>query len=103
MNSLKYMMGAYFHQDFDVDGGTSAHTVAAFSQERPQLVRACVDEIDSLLAEPLAPGDLEARLEEWGCDYYAGDTDQDYRNWLGEVRGQLAGHLTTLQDESGTQ
>lgn len=80
MEAVKYLMGAYFHQDWVMDGRAVSDTV---------------DQIDELVREDLPEGALEARLDEWGCDYYAGDTDDDYRRWLSEVRDQLRVFLAT--------
>ncbi|MCF6376456.1 hypothetical protein L2K70_02465 [Nocardioides KLBMP 9356] len=95
MEAVKYLMGAYFHQDWVMDGGTLSDTVGSFLRERRQLVGDAADEIDQLLTAPLPEGDLEARLDAWGCDYYAGDTDDDYRRWLAEIRDQLRAFLAT--------
>jgi hypothetical protein len=100
MEALKYLMGAYFHQDWDMDGGKVSDTVSSFLGERRDLVSSCADEIDALLAQDLAEGELEARLEAWGCDYYAGDTDADYRGWLKEIRGQIRTFLSTTATAS---
>ena len=77
MEGLEQLMGAYFHQDWDLDGGEASDTVRAFLREPRELVVATADEIDTLLDERLPEGALEARLDAWGCDYYAGDTDDD--------------------------
>ena len=89
MRAVEYLMGAYFHQDWVMDGGKSSDTVAAFLRERRELLVTCADEIDELLRQDFAEGELAAQLHAWGCDYYAGDTDDDYRHWLDEIRGQL--------------
>ncbi len=95
MEALKYLMGAYFHQDWDMDGGNSADTVASFLNERPALVSACADEIDLLLARELAEGELVAQLAAWGCGFRAGETDEDYRVWLAGIRTQIRTFLST--------
>lgn len=95
MEALKYLMGAYFHQDWVTDGGSVSDTVATFLRERRQIVGDTADQIDELLRVDLPEGALEARLDEWGCDYYAGDTDADYRRWLQEIRDQLRSFLAT--------
>jgi hypothetical protein len=66
---VKYLTGAYFHQDWDIDGGLVSDTVAAFLHERRDLVEATVKELDNLLGEVLPEGTLAARLDGWGCDY----------------------------------
>ena len=94
MEAVKYLMGAYFHQDWVMDGGRSRDTVASFLSERRDLITATADQIDALLMEELPEGTLATRLDEWGCDYYAGETDEDYRAWLREIRGQIRAFLT---------
>ncbi|GAA5108963.1 hypothetical protein GCM10023339_08530 [Alloalcanivorax gelatiniphagus] len=95
MDAVQYLMGAYFHQDWDTDGGAVSDTVASFLRERRDLVASCADQIDELLARDLAEGELEAQLVAWRCDYRAGDTDQDYRNWLSDIRRQIRASLTS--------
>ncbi len=95
MEAVKYLMGAYFHQDWVMDGGRSSDTVASFLHEQRDLVEATAKEIDDLLGEDLPEGTLAARLDEWGCDYYAGDSDEDYRAWLSDIRGQMRSFLST--------
>ena len=100
MKALKYLMGAYFHQDYDMDGGTSADTVRSFTHERTDLVQSCVADIDALLAQSLPEGELRSTLHGWGCDYYPGDSDQAHRDWLSAVRAQLTEHLRHVDDGS---
>ena len=95
MDAVRYLMGAYFHQDWVMDGGTVSDTVASFLRERRELVGETADQIDDLVRADLPQGALQARLNEWGCDYYAGDTDDDYRRWLAEVRDQMRSFLAT--------
>jgi len=95
MDAVEYLMGAYFHQDWVLDGGQSADTVDSFLRERRERVAQTADEIDVLIQEQLPEGELERRLDEWGCAYRAGDTDDDYRRWLAEIRDQLRSFLTT--------
>ena len=89
MKAVEHRMSAYFHQDWDVDGGTTSDSVARFLRESSGLTTACADEIDELLGRELAEGELERQLVAWGCDYRAGDSDSDYRMWLVEVRDQI--------------
>ena len=94
MEALTYLMGAYFHQDWDMDGGDSSDTVASFLNERPALVSACADEIDRLLTRHLAEGELAEQLIAWGCGFRAGDTDEDYRVWLARISAQIRTFLS---------
>ena len=95
MEAVKYLMGAYFHQDWDIDGGEPSDTVASFLHERRELVATCADQLDELLRQDFPEGGLEAQLVEWGCEYYAGDADQDYRRWLDAIRQQIRTALTS--------
>ena len=100
MEALEHLMGAYFHQDWDLDGGKVSDTVSSFLNEPRDLVSSCADQIDALLAQDLAEGELQARLDAWGNDYYAGDTDADYRHWLDDIRRQIRTSLTTTATAS---
>jgi hypothetical protein len=46
-------------------------------------------EIDALLTSAHAEGELTETLRRMGCDYYAGPSDDDYRQWLLRVRNLL--------------
>ena len=85
-------MGAYFHQDWQMDGGSVQDTVAAFASEPRELRDSALAEIEDFLSQDYPEGELEARLREMGCDYYAGDTDDDYRQWLRDIRALLKQH-----------
>lgn len=89
MQALEHLMGAYFHQDWVEDGGTIEDTVRAFLREPPTLTSHAVEDIDNLLASTHAEGELMGALTRMGCDYYAGDTDDAYRQWLLHVRHLL--------------
>ena len=66
MDELAYLMSAYFHQDWDVDGGEVSHTVAQFLSEPAALRTACADQIDELVHRSLAEGELKEQLAAWG-------------------------------------
>ena len=94
MDALAYLMSAYFHQDWDLDGGTVTDTVDQFSGEPADLRGACADQIAEIVRRDLPEGELREQLVAWGCDYRAGDTDEDYRRWLLDVRAHI---LTSLK------
>ena len=48
--ALSQLMGAYFHQDWDLDGGRVSDTVTAFLREPRDTVIAAADQIDELIA-----------------------------------------------------
>ena len=89
MDALAYLVGAYFHQDWDLAGGTIADAVTEFMGESVELRTACANQIDDLVHRSISEGELRKQLVAWGCDYRAGDTDDDYRRWLVEVRDQI--------------
>jgi ABC-type protease/lipase transport system fused ATPase/permease subunit len=93
--ALGQLMGGYLHQDWDVYGGDVSDAVAAFLRDAPSRIAETADEIDELIATDMPSGELERRLEAWGCAYHAGDTDDDYRRWLMEIRDQLRTFLAT--------
>jgi len=95
MDALEHLMAAYFHQDWVLDGGTVSDTVSAFLGERRDLVARCASQIEELLAVDLPEGALQEKLTGWGSDYYAGDTDDDYRAWLDDVRKQIRASLAS--------
>ena len=97
VEAVEYLMAAYFHQDWVLDGGDTSDTVSAFLRERRDLVARCADQIDELLATELPEGALQAKLADWGSDYYAGDTDDDYRAWLEDIRKQIRTALTSAR------
>ncbi|HSF35940.1 MAG TPA: contact-dependent growth inhibition system immunity protein [Nocardioides sp.] len=95
MTAVEQLMGAYFHQDWDIDGGQVSDTVAAFLHEPRDTVLAAADQIDELIDMNLPEGGLAALLESMGCQYYAGESDGDYRQWLGDIQRQLRSFLAT--------
>ena len=50
MKAVEQLMGAYFHQDWDLDGGRVSDTVTAFLREPRDTVIAAADQIDELIA-----------------------------------------------------
>ena len=95
MDALEHLMAAYFHQDWVLDGGQVSDTVSVFLGERRDLGARCAGQIDELLAAELPEGALQAQLADWGSDYYAGDTDDDYRAWLDNIRKQIRTSLAS--------
>ena len=93
MDALAYLMSAYFHQDWDADGGTVDDTVDQFADEPAHLRSACAGQIGELVRRDLPEGALREQLVAWGCDYRAGATDDDFRRWLLGIRDQILASL----------
>lgn len=95
MDAVKNFVSGYLHQDWDVYGGDVPDAVAAFLRDAPSQVAQTADQIDELIASDMPEGELERRLDEWGCAFRAGDSDDDYRRWLSQIRDQMRSFLTT--------
>jgi CdiI immunity protein len=90
MPALAHLMGASFHQDWMMDGGSIDDTVEAFLQEPADLACAAVADIDLVLARDYAEGGLTAELVAMGCGYFAGEHDSDCRAWLTVLRDRIS-------------
>jgi contact-dependent growth inhibition (CDI) system CdiI-like immunity protein len=92
-NGLRYLIGTYFHQDWDLEGDSAAEVLEAFAAaEVPETRAAAREEADALLAEGLDDDELAARLEEMGLVYYSPETDGlTHREWLALIVERLAG------------
>jgi len=93
--ALDHLLGAYFHEDWNVDG-TEEQVVSNFVQDEPDLGAALPLEIDQLLAATADESDVEQILERKGC-YYWPDPARGDRGWLTEVAGH-ARRLGVLDD-----
>ena len=90
---LEHMFGAYFHQDWDTEGGDWPDLVRNFLRDTSvEDARVTAEEIDRLLAE----GDTEERLEdrvlhEFGCCYDAHPEADGpgFRAWLEQIARML--------------
>jgi hypothetical protein len=91
---LEYVVGAYFHEDWDIEGTTSRAVLHRFaSSETLDIVRAARDGAAELLAEPLTEAELEAQLNAFGTGYYPPGVGSSYNDWLAEVVAVLTACL----------
>jgi hypothetical protein len=81
--ALGHLMGAYFHQDWDLDGLDDRQTVEAFVRESPGLADALPGEVDQVLTHMPDEAQVEAYLEELGCDVLP--PDGSFRTWLTQL------------------
>jgi hypothetical protein len=88
---LRYLIGTYFHQDWDVEGDSAADVLDAFAAaEAPETRTAVREDAEALLAEDLDDDDLAARLEEMGLVSYSPEADGlTHREWLALVAERL--------------
>lgn len=92
-------MGAYYHQDWDLDYDSDEETVQGFVVETPDVADQLPREIAKvLLATPL-DADVEALLIALGCEVDPSPTsDGSYRTWLTE----LAAYARDALERGGT-
>lgn len=78
------LMGAYFHQDWELDGLDDRETVEAFIRESPGLSATLLAEIRAVLE--LDEADVERHLDSVGCEVKPSPTSNgSYRAWLAEL------------------
>ncbi len=81
--ALCQFMGAYLHQDFDLVGSVEDNLVL-FSRQSPALADSLSDEIDRLLALSPTEAEIEALLDQMGCQADPPE-DSTYREWLTQI------------------
>lgn len=86
MENLTYLLGCYFHQDWQHYGPTWQHALEAFLQDDPSTVAAVPGEIDDMLAAIDDDTQLERRLIDMGMAY---DPPEGDRAWLNAVRDSI--------------
>ena len=89
--SLDHLLGAYFHQDWSLDG-TENQAVETFVADEPDLAAALPGEIEALLAHVPDEDDLRRVLFEKGSYYTPSADEGGYRRWLLEVSRRAQEH-----------
>lgn len=89
---LRHLFGAYFHQDWDLEGKDWPDLIHNYRRDTPAVeAAAAAEEIERLLAENGPEATLVDRLLEFGC-YYAPRQDlggPSVREWLVQVAEAL--------------
>jgi hypothetical protein len=91
--ALAQLMGAYFHQDWDDDIGDEAAIVRAFTRSAPDLAAALPAEIARVLAAYPDETDLEAFLDDLGCEFTLRCGEGGYAGWLRSIARRSGGPL----------
>ena len=96
---LSAMLGGYFHQDWDLEQDSLSGVVANFvSTTDPAVVRATAAEADDFLKDH--PSDLLAAFERaFRPEITIGQNDDEARDWLRWLAGELRGRLLEQHDD----
>ena len=90
LDALKYLLSAYFHQDWQSEHPTAGEVVDAFArgegEEQCARVRA---DIAALLAEGLDDATLGQRLRKLGSAYDPTRDGQSWQAWLEGIARRL--------------
>jgi hypothetical protein len=86
---MEHLASAYFHQDYELDGGSPDGVIGLFVRDEGHADSAeLVAEIDLLLASQLTEEQLrQLWVDDWGASY---EPDRGMRSWLTSVRLRLA-------------
>jgi hypothetical protein len=88
--ALEYLLGTYFHQDFDLVDGGVWETVDAFVSEDPEDAQLLPSEIGNLLLTQPTEDDLKALFERFGSDFVPLPERGGYRGFLTQLAGRVA-------------
>ena len=96
--NLNHLMGSYFHQDYDLIGGSDDEILRNFATTNWEAdVEATVQELDELLTMPIA-GLLQRFVDETGrWNMTIGEDDASARAWLANSRYVLAASLASAR------
>jgi hypothetical protein len=89
---LAHLLGAYFHEDFDMYGDEWG-VVDAFVSANPARARRVPEQIARLLEDFPFESDVARFTDESGCAYLPPGDGDAYRTWLNEVSAYLSQQL----------
>jgi hypothetical protein len=89
MENLEHLIGAYFHQDWNLVYATRDEAVGDFVRRSPDRAAMVTREIDELLSSTGSDEELAARLSAMGFDDAPPDGD---RTFLIEIRNAILRH-----------
>ena len=89
---LAHLMGAYFHQDWDLNHADEWAVLSDFIQKEPHRARPLAAEIDQVLAELGSEEELKRLVIDQLGGYFLADWDGGtYRGWLTEMARRVRG------------
>lgn len=81
LSELAYLSGGYFHQDWPYDHENAAEVIDAYLADPGVTPALLVEEIRSLVATA-TEAEVEAKLDDLGCNYYVSPGEGGYAAWL---------------------
>jgi hypothetical protein len=89
--ALGQLVGAYLHQDWDIDYGSWSDAVDAYLQEaQPEAISEARRELTALISENPSEERIRDEMDQRGCSYYPPGDGTSYREWLDELGHKLA-------------
>lgn len=82
--NIKQLLGAYFHQDWNLDDPTWESVVERYVRDEPGQGRIAATELERLLISTLFDEDVSAMVKKLGCYYWAGSASE-MRTWASQV------------------
>jgi hypothetical protein len=87
---LRNFIGAYFNQDWDMDGDSDEAIVEFYKNRDPPETVARVLEEMSVVISSYESSDIDRMLEEYGCYYYYLHSGYNGKTWLIRLRDFMA-------------
>lgn len=87
---LRKLAEAYFHQDYDLQGGSPLGVIRLFrEQESPDAVAELVSDIESVVQSRTEDQIDELWTDAWYAAYDPRDDGVSYHDWFGQVLAVL--------------
>lgn len=88
---LKQLIGGYFHQDWDIEGGTDNEVVWAYKRAiTPEQLVKTINELDELIKDCSNPSnDPDQLLNGLGCEYCYQSDGLTALKWIRRIRRLL--------------
>lgn len=97
--ALGELLSLYFHQDWDDFYGTPGEAIDRYVKAHSSsVVRAAIEDIESLLVEGHDEQELSSKFDEFPCYYYPPGAGFTHADWLRWVQREL---VTQLADKAG--
>ncbi|MFO1173614.1 MAG: contact-dependent growth inhibition system immunity protein [Paracoccaceae bacterium] len=80
---LRQLFGAYFHEDWADEFGTTENVVAAFMRKEPaEVVAGARRNLSMFIETGYTDQEIDKLLQELGCYYYCDPNHSTYFRWL---------------------